>query len=57
MNEHESKPDQGINTAEAEVGEEKLEGYAHRHCAWQRVRGIPLSRADVTVHEIGRLGE
>jgi hypothetical protein len=32
INEHESKRDQGINTADAEAGEEKLESYAHRHC-------------------------
>jgi hypothetical protein len=33
---------QGINTADAEAGEEKLEGYAHRHyvCSGQ---GMPLS--------------
>src|ERR1700738_4613836 len=39
VNEHESKRDQGINTADAETGEEKLEGYAHRHCG----QGLPLS--------------
>src|SRR5271166_1669318 len=33
VNEYESKRDQGINTADAEAGEEKLESYAHRHCA------------------------
>src|ERR1700741_2754436 len=32
-NEHESKRDQGINAADAEAGEEKLEGYAHMHRA------------------------
>ena len=31
VNEHEPKRDQGINTADAEAREEKLEGYAHRH--------------------------
>src|SRR5260370_25336634 len=42
VNEHESKRDQGINTADAKAGEEKLEGYAHRHCACSG-QGMPLS--------------
>jgi hypothetical protein len=33
INEHESKRDQGINTADAEAGEEELESYVHRHGA------------------------
>src|SRR6516165_4114975 len=33
INEHESKRDQGIHTADAGGGEEKLDGYAHRHCS------------------------
>jgi len=43
VNEHESKRDQGINTADAEAGEEKLKGYAHRHCACNAGQGLPLS--------------
>ena len=39
---HESKRDQGINTTDAQAGEEKLEGYAHRHCACSG-QGMPLS--------------
>jgi hypothetical protein len=45
INEHESKRDQGINTADAEAGEEELEGYAHRHCSGQRIIGFPTPRA------------
>jgi len=56
VNEHESKRDQGINTADAEAGEEKVEGYAHRHCACSR-SGHAALRADSLFAEVDMLDE
>ncbi len=56
VNEHEPKRDQGINTADAEAGEEKLEGYAHGHCACSGSGHTPL-RADSLFAEVDMLDE
>jgi hypothetical protein len=56
VNEHESKRDQGINTADAEAGEEKLEGYAHRRCACSG-SGHAALRADSLIAEVDVLDE
>ena len=56
VNEHESKRDQGINTADAEAGEEKLEGYAHRHCACSG-SGHTALRADSLFAEVDMFDE
>src|SRR5215471_1390909 len=57
INEHESKRDQDINTADAKAGEQKLESYVHRHCACSGSAASPPPAQVSLLAEVDMLDE